>query len=196
MTRVRAALLLALDRYLDQSIGTGLSEERTLSLLEVQKTAYFLQLAGWDSKWVFVKGVYGPYARELDQLVSSLEGHFLHGFGDGSIGSRATIEIDSKALRDAADLLGEDPALAVILKRFERLVEGFEYPYGIELLSTVHYVSAMGLTEQQSVDLAHIAEVVRSWSRRKRELFKATHLEAAYRHLLDLAVLGRSVSPT
>lgn len=193
MTQRRAALLLALDRYLNRSLGAGLAEDRTLSLLEVQKTAYFLQLSGWNSNWNFVRGIYGPYAKELDQFVSSVEGHLLHGFGDGSIGSRATLEIDDRGLADARRVMEREAEYWRVLERFEKLVEGFEYPYGIELLSTVHYVSTEGM-QNNSVNAEYITNKVQSWSPRKRRLFKPTHLIAAYRHLTALNVLGRSVA--
>lgn len=194
MTRLRAALLVALDRYLDTSIASGLSEDRTLSLLEVQKTAYFLQLAGWDSKWSFVKGRYGPYARELDQLASSIEGHLIHGFGDGSIGSRATIELDSSALAEAQETMRDDADFETTLARFGKIVEGFEYPYGIELLSTVHFVSADSQFRPNQLDLPSIVMAVKSWSRRKSRLFKDTHLAAAHQHLVEVAALGHEVA--
>jgi hypothetical protein len=55
-----------------------------LSLLEIQKLAYFLQWAGEPLRLHFSKQKYGPYAENLHFVLQRLEGHFLRGYGDRS----------------------------------------------------------------------------------------------------------------
>jgi O-acetyl-ADP-ribose deacetylase (regulator of RNase III) len=53
-----------------------------LTLLEIQKLAYFLQESGMDLKLRYVKHLYGPYAHNLNKVLEILEGHHIRGYGD------------------------------------------------------------------------------------------------------------------
>src|SRR5437773_1330054 len=55
-----------------------------LSLLEVQKLAYFLQQAGENLRLDFAKGPYGPYADKLRHVLNNIEGHYILGIGDAN----------------------------------------------------------------------------------------------------------------
>ena len=76
MTRARALLMKLIELY-------GVPGYR-LSLLEIQKLAYFLQSAGEPLRLHFSKQKYGPYAENLHFVLQRLEGHFLRGYGDRS----------------------------------------------------------------------------------------------------------------
>jgi O-acetyl-ADP-ribose deacetylase (regulator of RNase III) len=77
MTPGRGAILVLMSRYLVPGY------DYLLSLLEVQKLAYFLQEAGQPLKLAFAKHQYGPYADNLRHVLHRIEGHFVEGFGDG-----------------------------------------------------------------------------------------------------------------
>lgn len=191
MTRTRAAVLLAFERYRDRSIESGLSDTGAISLVEAQKVAYFLQLAGGKQAWTFSPSHFGPYAPTIDQFISGVEGHFVQGFGDGSSGSKAILTLEDSALDEARDVLGGDQAFQQTLERFEAIVDGFEFPYGIELLSTVHYVVA------HAADAPTLDEVVAAigrWSERKGRLFKVRQAQTAYRHLQRVRLVDVTVS--
>ncbi|HET6501558.1 MAG TPA: macro domain-containing protein [Amycolatopsis sp.] len=190
VTRAKAALLLAFARYRDRSVESGLSDTGVISLVEAQKIAYFFQLAGGKAKWEFTPSHYGPYAPAIDQFISGVEGHFLYGFGDGSSGSKATLTLDERALDEAREVLGGGEAFDSAPARFEAIVAGFEFPYGIELLATVHYVVA------HSARPSSLDEVVLSlgrWSARKGRLFKVRQARAAYRHLQTVRLVDATV---
>ena len=53
-----------------------------LTLLEVQKLAYFLQEAGEPLRLRYEPGHYGPYAANLNKVLERIEGHFIRGYGD------------------------------------------------------------------------------------------------------------------
>ena len=55
------------------------------------------------------------------------------------------------------------------------LVEGFETPYGLELLATVHWVLARGDASDDEAVLA----AVREWSPRKGRMFTPEHIAVA-----------------
>ena len=60
-----------------------------LTLLEIHKLLYFLQVAGEPLQLRFTQGHYGPYADNLRHVLNQFEGHFLEGFGDGRNGQWA-----------------------------------------------------------------------------------------------------------
>lgn len=177
LNRVRATLLAAMGRY-----GEELYE---LSLLEVQKLAYFLQLAGEPFKLTFVKHYYGPYADAINHVLDHMEGHYL----DGYRGIRApteTIELRSSALEEARTYLESEPEAQAHLERVAELIEGYQWPLGMELLGTVHFAaveSGAPLDENATVLAVH------EWSAHKREKFEERHIRKAYQHMLDLGWL-------
>lgn len=187
MTPLRAALLLAFEHYSRRSTAMSESDTGILSIVEAQKVTYFLQLAGWDSKIEFIPSYFGPYARTVDQFISSVEGHFIRGYGDGSTGSKATLTLDPEALAEAHDVLDGDLDYKRALQRFEEIVNGFEFPYGVELLSTVHYVITM---EREPPSIGKVMHSINSWSKRKGELFKEKQALLAYRHLIQTRVVA------
>ena len=53
-----------------------------LTLLEIQKLAYFLQEAGEPLRLRYEAGHFGPYAANLNKVLERIEGHFVRGYGD------------------------------------------------------------------------------------------------------------------
>jgi uncharacterized protein YwgA len=83
MTVGRAALLTLLSGYAELSWLEGSTVTRgEASLLEIQKLMYFLQEGGQPLRLNYVKGIYGPYAENLNHVLQALEGHYLRGYGD------------------------------------------------------------------------------------------------------------------
>lgn len=129
MTPARALFIKLMDAY------AVLDYRRTL--LEIQKLAYFLQAAGEPLKLKYEAGKYGPYAHNLDKVLERLKGHFIRGYGD-SQNKDAQIELLPGAVRAADDFLDQSSESRVRLRRVSELIEGFETPYEMELLATVH----------------------------------------------------------
>jgi hypothetical protein len=180
MSTKRAGLIFAFARYIEMSTRSMLSMDGKLSLIEAQKVGYFLQLAGWPLGLKFVPSHYGPYCQQLNQFISDTEGHFFTGYGDGTGGSKATLEIDGDAIAEARSQVEDLPDFRSTLSRFESLIEGFEFPYGIELLSTVHYVAEHIRGE---VTVESVIAGIDSWSTRKSSLFKPAQASIALEHL-------------
>ncbi|MFO7860367.1 MAG: macro domain-containing protein, partial [Desulfosalsimonas sp.] len=109
-----------------------------LTLLEIQKLAYFLQESGLDLKLRYVKHLYGPYAHNLNKMLEILEGHYIQGYGDTQ---KPDVEITllPNANKEADRFLQQDSAAIKNLEKVADLVDGFETPYGMELLSSVHW---------------------------------------------------------
>jgi O-acetyl-ADP-ribose deacetylase (regulator of RNase III) len=171
LTHVRASLILLLKRYQIEGYRH--------SLLEIQKLAYFLQAAGESLKLKFVKDKYGPYAENLNFALQKLEGHYIRGYGDRS--RAAEIQLLPAAIDDAEKALGDDSATRQRLQRVVRLIEGYESPYGLELLSTVHWI--MHEMPIAAIDDKVALAGVLQWNARKVKLFKERHIEAAWHRL-------------
>ena len=149
-----------------------------LTLLEVQKLAYFLQIAGEPLKLSFVKGKYGPYSETLQHVLQRMEGHFIRGYGDRS--REASIRLLSPADSEAEAFLRDHPTTQTHLDQVAQLIEGFETPYGMELLATVHWLVSHDPTLKD--DLAVIVREVHDWNTHKQG-FLPHHIETAWSRL-------------
>jgi hypothetical protein len=159
MTPGRAALIGLVRRYLD-----GLLDP-SVTLLEVHKLMYFMQEAGEPLRLRLSKGPFGPYAENLRHVLSEIEGYYFTGYGAGGDEPDKAVELVPGAVEDARALLAERPQTNERFERVARLVEGFESPFGLELLATVHWVIAH--ENAHSPD-----EVIRrtyEWSSRKEQ---------------------------
>lgn len=153
-----------------------------LTLLEMQKLAYFLQEGGEPLRLKYESGHYGPYAHNLNKVLEVLEGHFIRGYGD-SQKPDVEIELLPGAIEETDDFLAAHEESTKRLKRVSDLIDGFETPYGMELLSSAHWVSVY--TEPRAQDESQVVKAVHSWNSRKRGMFKEEHVKLAYRRLQD-----------
>lgn len=164
MTPGRAALVELMQRYLG-----GLLDP-FVSLLEVHKLMYFMQEAGEPLRLKYVKHHYGPYAENLRHVLKAVEGHLIAGYADGGDAPEKPLTLVPGAVEDAKDYLDQHEISRARFDRVSRLVEGFESPFGMELLSTVHWVmSREGATQQESLE-----RQVYSWSARKQQFTRAS----------------------
>ncbi len=177
MTPGRAAVLGLMRRY--QYPGS----DYLLSLLEIHKLAYFAQTAGVPLNLEFKKGPYGPYADAIRHVLHRIEGHFVQGFGDGRNKPGTPIRLLPDAADEAEAFLAERRELHQPFERVARLIEGFETPYGLELLSSVHWVATQELEQRASLDV--VVTKVHGWNPRKRRLMRAEHIRTALDRLRD-----------
>ena len=175
MTIGRAALIALMDRYL-----RGLLDP-FVSLLELHKLMYFMQEAGQDLRLKYEPGSYGPYASNLRQVLIKLEGHFVQGYGDGSDSPSKPIELLDGSVTEATQFLADNLAVQERMNRVAALIDGFEDPYGMELLSSVHWVMCRDIAARDSADAAVTA--VHEWNERKQQSLKAEHLQIAWHRL-------------
>lgn len=185
MTAGRAALLMLMHRYLQ----TGW--EYKLTLLELQKLAYFLQESGEPMKLRFKPLIYGPYADELRHALNRMEGHFVHGFGDGGSAPTTKLELVAEAVDDAERFIEDRQQLHERLDRVSRLIENFESPFGMELLSSVHWLAAYGLGPDTAASAKQAAALLAQWNTRKARTFREDHVSAAWARLADEGWLAK-----
>jgi O-acetyl-ADP-ribose deacetylase (regulator of RNase III) len=117
------------------------------SLLEIQKLAWFLERAiertGLQSLDLrFVPHKYGPYADRLRHLLEGLDGSYLH--CDKRISDADPLEViwfdDGRKAFVQTYLKSEAKEYAPALEATAALIDGFESPFGMELLATVDWL--------------------------------------------------------
>lgn len=175
MTAGQAALLLMVERYLRGMLDPG------VSLLAVHKLLYFLQQAGQPLRLQYEACDYGPYAKNLSRVLIRMEKHFTRGYVEGRDDPRHTIELLPGALEAARELLHGDEQVKSRMERVGGLIEGFEDPYGLELLSSLHFM--MQQRPQTRTDPDAAVAAVHAWNTGKRDRLKGEHLRKAWERL-------------
>lgn len=158
MTQGRAALVLLMHRYL-----SGLMDP-FVTLLEVHKLLYFMQEAGQPLRLTYKKALYGPYAENLRHVLRAVEGHFVIGYADGGDEPGKPLELLPGAVEAATPLLLGNAAVRARFDRVADLVEGFETPFGLELLATVHWV----IHQEGAQTPEAVIAATHSWGERKQ----------------------------
>jgi O-acetyl-ADP-ribose deacetylase (regulator of RNase III) len=175
MTPGRAAIISLMQQYL-------LSGYNTLDMLAIQKLAYFLQEIGEPLKLDFVKYHYGPYTETLQHVLQRIEGHYIRGYGDRS--QTPSIRLLDGAAEEADAFLKTNPDTYQRLQRVTQLIEGFETPYGLELLATIHWLAYYENPAIQE-DVEAAVQGVHAWSERKQRMFRPEHIRIAWEWLYD-----------
>ncbi|HEX4078027.1 MAG TPA: hypothetical protein VHX61_04015 [Rhizomicrobium sp.] len=153
MTPGRAALVVLIHRYLG-----GLMDP-FVTLLEIHKLMYFMQEAGRPLRPRFAKGVYGPYAENLRHVLSSVEGNLISGYADGGDAPGKHLQLVPGAIREAESALAAETGTRAQFDRVSDLVQGFETSFGLELLSTVHWVA----TREHARDISEARQLTYAW---------------------------------
>lgn len=177
LTAAAAAMVVLLDRYVKGLLTPFVSQ------LEAQKLMYFLKEAGEPTlnRMNFKPHHYGPYAQELGHMLRRLDSHFLQGVGDDANNPRQLLEMIPDGVEEAQAAIAADDNLNQRLDRVKRLIDGYEDPYGMEMLSTMHWVM---VTDQEArSDVVRAIECVHAWNDRKRRELKPDHLAKAWAHL-------------
>ena len=181
LTVGRASLLVLMRRYLAAVM------DPFVTLLEIHKLMYFMQEAGEELKLDYNKALYGPYARNLRHVLSLMEGHYIRGYGDAEDNPERHITLLPDVIPQAEAFLQGYPSTREHFEKVVDLISGFETPFGMELLSTVHWVSKYegADTEDTAVKKAY------GWNRRKL-MFKERHIKLAWDILKNKGWIGNS----
>lgn len=167
------------------------------SLLEIQKLAWFLErniervgLTPLDLR--FAPNKYGPYADRLRHLLEGLDGSYLH--CDKRIGDADPLDViwfdDGRKAFVQTYLNSEAKEYAPALEATAALIDGFESPFGMELLATVDWLLAK---EGVAPTVPAMREGLRHWrggpdaAERKDRLFDDRALGIALERLAPSA---------
>ena len=185
MTTGRATLIALMSRYL-----SGLMDP-FISLLEVHKLMYFMQEAGEPLRLKYSEAPYGPYAENLRHVFHAIEGHLISGYSDGGDSPQKQIELVPGAMADAEAFLSGKRETLTRFDRVGNLVEGFETPFGLELLATVHWV----VNRQGAAGIDETTRQFYRWNARKQR-FTQRQIEIAFDRLSDQGWLKNGTTPS
>ena len=175
MTGSKAGLIILMSNYLSAQM------EFSITLLEVHKLMYFLQETGVPLKLRYVENRYGPYAENLRHFLRDIDGYYISQGRSWKESPYAEVQIVPGGLKDARNFIESKVSYQDRIKRVEDLIDGFETPLSMELLSSVHWVAKREGTK----NLDKIVEAVHNWNDRKRKIFPKEKIEIAYKALDD-----------
>ena len=172
LTPVRAMLLQLLYHY--RALGEFTSE------FAAEKLSYFLQRFGEKQlKLNFQKGAYGPYSGKVRHILYAVNGYYLKGFEQKDAKPFEPLEIIVEKAGEVHEYIKNNLKVEEQQRLAEvaRFIQGFESPYGLELLATVDFL----IEENKTFDTAIILQKL--WSERKKNIFPQQHIELAIHHL-------------
>lgn len=165
------------------------------SVLEVQKLAWFIERGvkryqlDDPLKFQFSANKYGPYSHNLSKLLDALDGSYLH--CDKRLADAGPMDLiwfnDAKKDRVAVYLsAGDGKAYIGALEWATSVIDGFESPFGMELLATVDW-----LQQKESVgsSVDKVKSGLGSWaggasaSARKQRIFDERSISLALQQL-------------
>lgn len=165
------------------------------SLLEIQKLAWFMersieQFNPKDNplKLKFKAHIYGPYAQNLTHLLNSLDGSYLHcekRIADADKLDVIWFEENTKTLVQSY-INTEAKTYLNALRYTEALIDGFESPYGMELLATIDWLL---FKDKVKPDVVSIRHGLKNWAggaeagERKNRLFDDRAINIALERL-------------
>lgn len=173
LTPVRAMLLQLLYYY--RALGEFTSE------FAAEKLSYFLQRFGEKQlKLDFLEGVYGPYSGKVRHILYVMNGYYLKGYEQKDTKPFEPLQIMVDKAPEVQDYIKNELSREEQerLDKVAALINGFETPYGLELLATVDYLIGKNGTFEPGEIMQNL------WSERKKDLFSKEHVQLAIQHLL------------
>jgi len=131
------------------------------------------------------KGYYGPYAHNLTHLLKHINGFYIY-FKSQRKKPDTTVRLSDDKLKRVEKYVQNklDDSQKDRVNKLLDLIEGFESPYGLELLATVDYIRE----QKPGISFEKLKDEVHNWTRRKKSIMKPYHLEVAYKRLKALGM--------
>lgn len=172
MTFERAILLKAigdLEGYFDGA----------LDRISLQKIAYFLQALGIKFNLRFSKNLHGPYSEKLRKSFLAFE---KSGMIKGFVSGNREAHVTSSGYALADDFLSNSLSTNEnVIDRLDKLIQGYESPYGLELLSSVHWLAH----HENHHPVDKVIEAMQNWNENKRSSFSKDTIRVAYDRLRE-----------
>lgn len=173
MTYPRAVLIKALTEL--EALFDGMYDRLTL-----QKIVYFLQALGVVFGVKFEANIFGPFSPELKKAFFALERQgYLLGFSSEERLARVTPGAYASA-EEFLNSSGDYPRAQKVTDRLSRLIEGYESPFGLELLASVHQ-----LASERSISAPEVTENMSKQTGTARNHYSQAAIELAYTRLLE-----------
>jgi O-acetyl-ADP-ribose deacetylase (regulator of RNase III) len=156
------------------------------NLIVAQKVAYFIQRFQEDLNLVYQKGIYGPYAHNLTHLLKKINNTYIQ-YDENKTAPMTPIQMIEAKYDEIETFfkfrLSEDQHNKI--SRLVEFIEGFESPYGLELLATIDFI----YTQTQKDTIEEIESEIGNWTDRKREIMKSKHIEIAIERLREFDLI-------
>lgn len=174
LTLPRAVLVVLIGRYRNSML------DPIATNLEVHKLAYFAQVAGIRLSLEFEQGPYGPYGTNIRHVLKRLEGRVIHGSKEDGDNPWTEVALLGDVMQRSEEVIRRSNAqTSGRLDKVFDLINGFESQLGLELLATVHWVSA----SMERPSIGKVVEETLSWNQRKRRIFSPRQIEGAFLRL-------------
>lgn len=186
----RALVISMIERYVqNRQLTEPWEDEHGASHLEIQKLMYFAGLAEPRLKLEFSQGRYGPYSDRVRHLLQDMEGAYTSGFGDGT---SQVLTLDPIAPTESGSLEAkeflsgsEHGHVSDVVDKVMAWIEGFEGPYGVELLASTDWI----VRSTQDTHPPAVVSSVQSWTDRKGRIYTEHHILKALEHLQKVGAL-------
>lgn len=147
-----------------------------------EKICYFLQRFGGQEYFNlnYSANFYGPYSGKVKHVLNYLNGSYIMGYAgkDKKPFEQLNLLIDSET--KVRDYINDNEDLKDIVIKTSSFLNGFYSSFGLELLSTVDYISQ----SKKIINNEFIKIELDNWSRRKKTLFSNDkYIEISINHL-------------
>lgn len=175
LTPAKAMLLYALFYY--EMLGED------SNLFVANKLAYFFKRLGVSDfqRLDFKAYYYGPYSEQVIHVLHNMNASYLRGLEQMNVKPFERIELFYDKKEIVSQYIHKEISNEKIqqLKNLIHLINGFETPFSLEILSSVDYV----LKNKPQASLEEVMASISSWNNRKSKLFKPQQIKIAYEHL-------------
>ncbi len=155
-----------------------------VSEFAAEKVAYFLQRFGAKEtfKLNFQPNFYGPYSGKVKFVLYHLNGSYIMGYSSKDKKPFEELGLVCDAEKDVDDFLNklENAENKMIVEKTKKFLTGFYSPFGLELLSTIDFIT----TEKKNSKQDEITQELKNWSNRKKTLFNnPKFIQVATQHI-------------
>jgi O-acetyl-ADP-ribose deacetylase (regulator of RNase III) len=181
LTPTRAMILYVMQNYAQL--------EYSLTVLETQKLVYFLNRFGEDEikRIEFHKYIYGPYAEKLNHVLFDMDGFYIDGMKYKDVKTYDPLHIIDTYYSEVEEYINVNATDSQKnrINNLLQMIEGFETPLSMELLSSVDYVMKNEVKDYTNVH--EVAERIYSWNDRKKTIMSEEIIKIAHTRLLQFA---------
>ena len=147
-----------------------------------EKICYFLQRFGAKKyfKLNYTQCFYGPYSGKVRYVLNVLNGSYLMGYSDMSKKPFEPLTLVSDGFETVKNHVEGNQELYLIAKDTIDFLNGFYSDFGLELLSSIDFITSINKTFEKDI----VMEKLEEWSDRKRSLFSnPKYIDISLSHL-------------
>ncbi len=149
-----------------------------------EKVSYFLQQFGAEKYFnlKFTPNFYGPYSGKVRYILNVLNGSYVMGYSDMTKKPFQPLTILPDGYDMVKEYIEKNNELFEIGERTKKFLSGFYSDFGLELLSSVHYI----MTKNNTTEVREVMMKLSEWNNRKRSLFSNdNYVKIAINHIKE-----------